>query len=103
MSEQISRKGETPIIVLLTDGRANIARDGAPGRQRAHEDALAAAQQIRLAGMTALLLDTSPQPQASAQTLAAAMGAAYLPLPYAGSQLLSQAVRAASANGAASR
>ena len=103
MSEQISRKGETPIIVLLTDGRANIARDGAPGRQRAHEDALAAAQQIRLAGMTALLLDTSPQPQAKAQTLATAMGAAYLPLPYAGSQLLSQAVRAASANGAASR
>lgn len=103
LSEQISRKGETPIIVLLTDGRANVARDGAPGRQRANEDALAAAQQIRLAGMTALLLDTSPQPQASAQTLATAMGAAYLPLPYAGSQLLSQAVRAATANGAASR
>ena len=39
----IHRAGETPVIVMLTDGRANIARDGAPGRARAHDDALAAA------------------------------------------------------------
>jgi magnesium chelatase subunit D len=47
-----------------------------------------------------LLLDTSPQPQPSARLLAQAMGATYLPLPYAGAQLLSQAVRAASGAGA---
>lgn len=92
---QIQRRGETPVMVLLTDGRANIARDGTPGRARANQDALAAAQQIRAAGLTALLLDTSPQAQPTAQALAQAMGAAYLPLPYAGAQVLSQAVRAA--------
>ena len=92
---QIQRRGETPVMVLLTDGRANIARDGSPGRARANQDALAAAQQIRAAGLTALLLDTSPQAQPTAQALAQAMGAAYLPLPYAGAQVLSQAVRAA--------
>ena len=28
---QVRRSGATPVVVLLTDGRANIARDGAPG------------------------------------------------------------------------
>lgn len=99
LADLISRRGETPIVVLLTDGRANVARDGSPGRVRANEDALVAARQIRLAGLTALLLDTSPQPQPVAQLLAEAMNAAYVPLPYAGSQLLSQAVRLATTRG----
>ncbi|MBC7993194.1 MAG: magnesium chelatase ATPase subunit D, partial [Rhizobacter sp.] len=81
---------------LLTDGRANIARDGTPGRARANEDALAAARQMRLDGFSALLLDSSPQPQETARLLAQAMGARYLPLPYAGAATMSQAVRAAS-------
>ena len=98
LAMQIQRRGETPVMVLLTDGRANIARDGSPGRARANQDALAAAQQIRSAGLTALLLDTSPQAQPTAQALAQAMGAAYLPLPYAGAQVLSQAVRATTAH-----
>lgn len=96
LAEQIRRRGETPIIVLLTDGRGNIARDGSPGRAKATEDALAAARQLRVAGMTALLLDTSPQPQAAAQALASEMGAAYVPLPYAGAQTVSRVVQLAS-------
>jgi len=95
LADAIQRRGETPIVVLLTDGRGNIARDGSPGRQRAAEDAMSAARQLRLAGVTALLLDTSPQPQPAAEQLAAAMGAGYLPLPYAGAATLSTAVRAA--------
>ena len=98
LAGQISRHGETPVIVLLTDGRGNIARDGASGRQRAGEDALAAARQLRIAGINCLLLDTSPQPQPAAQLLAREMGAAYVPLPYAGAQVLSQVVRGASAS-----
>jgi magnesium chelatase subunit D len=103
LASQIRRKGETPIIVLLTDGRGNIARSGAPGRAQATADATLAARQVRLSGMTALLLDTSPQPQAAAQTLAAEMGARYLPLPYAGAQVVSQAVRAVTGLGAGPR
>ncbi len=94
MADQIRRKGETPILVLLTDAKANIARDGSPGRSRASSDALAAANQLRLSGYSALLVDASPQPQQGAQQLAAAMGAQYLALPYAGAQSLNQAVRA---------
>lgn len=97
LADTVRRRGATPVVVLLTDGRANIARDGTPGRARAGEDALAAARLIRGEGFAALLLDTSPQPQDTAREIAAAMGARYLPLPYAGAAVLSQAVRAAGA------
>ena len=95
LAQQVQRRGDTPVIVLLTDGRGNIARSGAPGRVQANADAIEAARQIKSAGLTALLLDTSPQAQAMAQALAQAMGAHYLPLPYAGARQLSQAVKAA--------
>ncbi len=94
LAGQIKRKGETPIVVLLTDGKANIARDGSPGRGSAASDAMAAAAQLRATGVSALLVDTSPQPQSSAEQLAVAMGAQYLALPYGGAQSLNQAVRA---------
>ncbi len=92
LAEQIHRRGETPVVVLLTDGRGNIARDGSAGRTQAAEDATSAARQLRQAGITALLLDTSPQPQAAARALADAMGAAYVPLPYAGAKAVAQEV-----------
>ena len=99
----IRRRGATPVVVLLTDGRGNIARDGAPGRARAGDDAQAAARNMRAEGFAALLLDTSPQPQDTARQLAVDMGARYLPLPYAGAATLSQAVRAAGVPGPGSR
>jgi magnesium chelatase subunit D len=99
LAEQITRRGETPVLVLLTDGRANIARDGKPGRVQAQEDAMASARALQLAGYSALLLDTSPQPQPTARALAEAMGATYVPLPYAGAQGMSQAVLNTAARG----
>jgi magnesium chelatase subunit D len=90
-----ARRGRTPLLVLLTDGRANIARDGTQGRPTAEADALAAALPIRLAGIPALLVDTSPRPHAYAKRLAEAMGARYLALPAADAVRLSGAVAAA--------
>jgi magnesium chelatase subunit D len=95
MADTVRRKGQTPTIVVLTDGRANIARDGAQGRPRAAQDANRAAQQMRAAGFAALLIDMSPRPEPLAATVARAMGARYLPLPHADAATLSQAVRAA--------
>jgi magnesium chelatase subunit D len=95
LAEPIRRKGETPILILLTDGRANIARDGSGGRERAESDALAAARGVRAAGLTALVLDISPRPQPLARNVAVEMGARYLPLPHASAATLSAAVRAA--------
>ena len=94
LADQLRKKGETPIVVLLTDGKGNIARDGKPGRAQAATDALAAAAEMRLRGFSTLLVDTSPQAQDAAKNLAQAMGAQYLALPYAGANTLNQAVRA---------
>jgi magnesium chelatase subunit D len=91
---QVRRSGATPVVVLLTDGRANIARDGSSGRVKAEADALAMARQLRAARVTALVVDTSPQPAAAAQRLAATMAASYRALPYAGAKALSAAVQA---------
>ena len=94
LANQLRKKGETPIVVMLTDGKGNIARDGRPGRAQAATDALAAATEMRLRGFSTLLVDTSPQAQEAAKNLAKAMGAQYLALPYAGANSLNQAVRA---------
>ena len=97
LAEATTRKGQTPVVVLLTDGRGNIARDGKPGREQAERDALASARALRAAGLSALVVDISPQPHDSAKRLAAEMGARYLALPYADGKTLSRAVQAVSA------
>ncbi len=83
LAEDLLRRGGTPVVVMLSDGRANLARDGSPGRGRAHEDALASARAWQGLGVRVLWLDTAPQPQQPAQDVALAMGARYLPLPHA--------------------
>ena len=94
LSDSVRRKGQTPTIILLTDGRANIARDGGQGRPRAEGDAMSAARQLRAAGITTVLVDTSPRPGALAKNFAREMGARYLPLPHADATTLSKAVLA---------
>jgi magnesium chelatase subunit D len=95
LADEIKRKGQTPVIVLLTDGRANVARDGSGGREKAMADALSSAARLRLCQAAVLLIDTSPQPQSTALQLAHAMTARYLPLPHAGANAMSHAVRSA--------
>ncbi|MGB7206719.1 MAG: magnesium chelatase subunit D [Anderseniella sp.] len=87
------RRGATPIIVALTDGQANIARDGAPGRVQARLDALDVGRAIGSYGITSLLLDISPRPNSAAADLAAAMCARLVPLPYANSSAVSSIVK----------
>jgi magnesium chelatase subunit D len=93
LADAVQRRGGTPTLVLLTDGRANVARDGQGGRAKAGEEALSAARRVRSASVRALLVDTSPHPQPKAREVAEAMGATYLPLPYADAGLLSAAVQ----------
>lgn len=95
LGDQIRRRGQTPVIVFLTDGRANMARDGSGGRGRAEEEALSAARLARATGIRTLVVDAGPRPQPPARRLAAEMGALYLPLPLANAAALSDAVRAA--------
>jgi magnesium chelatase subunit D len=95
LADGVRRQGATPVIIVMTDGRANIARGGKPGRAQAEADARSAAGAMRAAGLTALLVDTSPRAQASAGRLAVDMGATYLALPSSDTAMLSRNVRAA--------
>ena len=92
LAEDVARRGGTPVVVLLSDGRANLARDGSPGRTQAHADALVSARAWPLLGLQVLWLDTAPQPQATAQEVARTMGARYLPLPHADARQMAQVV-----------
>ena len=96
LAQQVRRRGATPVIVLLTDGRANVARDGQGGRERARQEALHAAGALRAQGGRVLLIDTSVRPEPAARTLAEAAGARYLVLPRADAATLHRAVQAAS-------
>jgi len=96
LAEQLRRRGLAPTVVVLTDGHANIARDGSGGRQQAEADALLAARLLHYAGFKALLIDTARRPQPLARSLAEAMQARYLPLPYADARTLLSAVQSKS-------
>ena len=85
MAVVLKRKGLTPIIVILSDGKANVNLKGVGGRSEAHSDALLAAKELRLKNHCVLFVDTSPQPEVLAQELSDMMAAQYLALPYNGS------------------
>ena len=99
LAARVRRAGGTPVVVVLTDGRANVARDGQGGRGRAQEEALGAARALRAQGGSVIVIDTSVRPEPAAHALALAAGARYLALPQADALALSRAVRGAHAHG----
>ncbi len=94
MADEVRRKGRTPTLVVITDGRANVTREGTGGRAQAQDEAMAAARSIRAQGHRTLLVDNSARPEPRAGKLADDMGALYLPLPRANADMISKAVRA---------
>lgn len=89
---QLHRQGITPILVVLSDGRANVTLQGLGGRAQAQADAQLWGQQWQLSGHRALWIDTNMQPDAQARQLAATMGADYLPMPQVQSQRMANAM-----------
>jgi len=77
----ILAKGQTPVLILMTDGRANVSLAGMGGREAAQRDATHQAQRVRLGGYQTLFIDTSITPQDLGRQLAFEMGAKYVPLP----------------------
>ena len=82
MAISLERKGLTPVIVIMSDGKANVNLNGVGGRAGAHSDALMAAKELRVKNHRLLFVDTSPQPEVLAQELSSAMAAQYFPLPF---------------------
>nr|WP_298929747.1 magnesium chelatase subunit D [uncultured Erythrobacter sp.] len=94
-AESVIARGKTASLVILTDGRANIAADGSPGRKQAGEDAEAAAKAIARAGIDALVVDISVRPGPDAPALAENLQGRFLALPRADAKTLHEAISAA--------
>ncbi|CAN5333402.1 magnesium chelatase subunit D [soil metagenome] len=95
LAEGAAARGRTPFIVVLTDGRANVALDGGTVRHEAEQDADQAARTLKLAGVGSAFVDISARPRPEGARIAAAMGARYLPLPRADARAMHAAVSAA--------
>ncbi len=93
MAASLVRAGLTPTVVLLTDGRGNVTREGVGNREQATQEALSAAKDLRNGGHRVLVIDTGPRPQPQAAQLSAALGGLYLPLPHADASVLATAVQ----------
>ena len=94
MALTAAARGMAPVIALLTDGRANVARDGSPGRARAAEDATLAGR--RLAGrVPAVVIDMGVRASSGLEALGREMAARYLALPRADARGITAAIGAA--------
>ena len=94
VAESVIARGRSAALVILTDGRANIAADGTPGRAQAKDDAEAAAKAIAARGVDALVVDISARPGPEGAALAQAMGGRFLALPRADARMLQAAIQA---------
>jgi magnesium chelatase subunit D len=95
VAQNVRRGGGTPLVVFLTDGKANIARDGSASRAQALRDAETAGSVLKRAGVRCLMIDLSDTRGGPAAKIADAMGAGYLPLPHADAARISHSVSAA--------
>ena len=86
-------KGQTPLLVILSDGSGNIALDGTPGRPKASEDTDAVARLAALQNIKTVFIDIGKRPGGKGKDLAAKMRADYWPLPVAQAGGLSNIVQ----------
>ena len=95
MAERAGKQGTTMQYVILTDGAANVARDGTRSREAGTTDALVAARMLAMSPASGLVIDTAQRPQPRARELADTLRGTYLALPQADAQTLNRAIRAA--------
>ncbi|MEN3792967.1 VWA domain-containing protein [Fulvimarina sp. MAC3] len=92
LARQSERQERTPLIVFLTDGKANIGIDGMAGRSAAKDDVRAQAGHLRAQGFASLVIDFSLRPGPHAREFAEMLGGRYLALPNGDATTLADAV-----------
>lgn len=92
LAEHVRKAGATPLVVLLSDGRANVTLSGTGGRARAKEDAETVARFLRGARVDSIVVDTSRRADPGLSELADTMGGRYVALPNADARTLSAVV-----------
>lgn len=99
MADSAHKRGLTPTIAFLTDGKANVAMDGTADRPRAAAEVEQWARAIAVAGYLSIVIDIAPRPREEAAALAAALRGTYLALPQARSAAMVEAIEAVASAG----
>jgi magnesium chelatase subunit D len=86
--------GGDAMVVLITDGGANIARDGSAGRDHAMRDALDSARCLRAGAIPTLVIDCGVRESQGARAVASATGGRYAWLPRANARAVRDVVSA---------
>ncbi|MEW9921741.1 magnesium chelatase subunit D [Marimonas sp. MJW-29] len=94
-AQHAARKGLSPVLIVLTDGRANVALDGVPDRAKAAQDATRVARQIAQAAIDTIVIDTGRRPERALRDLSASLRGRYVSLPRADAKSLSETVSSA--------
>ena len=94
LAQKCAAQGKTPMIVILTDGRANIALDGTPNRARAMENAHQMARRIAGSNVRSVIMDVGNRPNQALSHIARDMEARYFALPRADGLSISNTVGA---------
>jgi magnesium chelatase subunit D len=92
LADRARRRGQSPLIVLLTDGKGNVALDGTQDRQAARADAEEMARHAAMSGVRSVIIDIARRPRDTARSLAEAMHADYVTLPRADAGAMSDIV-----------
>jgi magnesium chelatase subunit D len=92
LADAAKKRGQTPTLALLTDGKANVQMDGSANREGAMEEARTTAKLLAQSGLQSIVVDISPRPRAEAAELADALRGRYLPLPQAQSAAMVAAI-----------
>ena len=94
LAQKCAAQGKTPMIVILTDGRANIALDGTPDRAIALENAHQMARWIAGFSIRSVIMDVGNRPNQALSHVAQSMQARYFALPRADALNISNTVGA---------
>lgn len=94
MALGVRRQGSTPVLVLLTDGRGNIALDGSANRVLAAEQLSHVATCCRRHEVRSICIDIARRPREAVASLAEAMGADLHVLRHADARHMSDVVNA---------
>ncbi|MDA9689129.1 VWA domain-containing protein [Betaproteobacteria bacterium] len=84
--------GKIPVLVILSDGGANVTKSGVGGRSKAFEESLKSAELFNSHSIKSIFIDIADNPAPKTRFLADKLGATYLPLPRASSKKILDAV-----------
>ena len=93
LAERSRQSGKTPVMAVLTDGKANVDLAGNPGRNPAMDDAQNIAQVGFENKISAVFIDVGRKSNPNLSDLANLMNAQYINLPRANARDLSESLK----------